>query len=90
MPRRNMGTDPSIESFGGAIVGFTVAYIASESALSQTSHPIHWLLTLGGSIAGYAIGKMIYSAKMKSDARLGQHTARRSKNRPRRRPHQYH
>lgn len=89
MPRRNMSTDPSIESFAGAIVGFTLAYIAVESALPQSPHPVHWLLTLVGATVGYAIGKVVLLMKIKSDSSLKRHPERSGTNRPRRRPHRY-
>lgn len=86
MPRRNVGTEPSLEGFGGAIVGFTLAYLASESALPHDPHPIHWLLTLVGAACGYAVSKAVFYLAKKPNSLSRRHPVPKHQNRPRRRP----
>ena len=58
---------PSLEAVAGIVVGLLGFYLAAEGLLPGNRHPIHWLITLVGGVAGYWTGTVIYRLKERRD-----------------------
>ena len=88
--RQDREPGPSLEGLAGAVLGVTVVYLAAEAALPGNRHPLHWLITIVGGAAGYAIGHAVYLVKERRAWRVprqGRGHERRPPSTTTRRPH---
>lgn len=58
--RAHKSEGPALESLAGAVIAGPIGYLAAEGIMNDNRHPIHWVITAGIGVIGYAIGAGVY------------------------------